>query len=330
MLRFYFFCVCFIFTIACSNREPRPTGDYFGFQADSTAQIFGAGLISKEYYELNSAFAPDGNEFYYSITTNSHDYVVILQYVRRDGFWEGPTVAPFSGSYSDADPFFTPDGKRLYFISQRPTQDSVSEPKDYDIWYVNREAGGWGDPINVGAPVNSERGEYYVSVTHDYTLYYSTNYEDPKGPGFVHKAQLVDGKYVVTKLGPAVNGTKGGGDPYISPDEKTLIFSSGREGGIGSADLYVSFFVGGEWTEALNMGPDINSKQYEYCPIMSPDGKYFFYTSTKAAPFHSARPKDYASMTKRLNSLDNQLGNVYWIKSDFLSVLRNKANVSSK
>ncbi len=38
----------------------------------------------------------------------------------RDHRWTSPRVLSFSGEYSDGDPAFTPDGKRLFFTSLRP------------------------------------------------------------------------------------------------------------------------------------------------------------------------------------------------------------------
>jgi len=69
-------------------------------------------------------------------------------------------------------------------------------------------------------------------------------------------------------------------DPMIAPDESFLIFASGRKGGYGANDLYISFKnEDGSWTKAKNMGEKINSRTTEYAPSLSPDGNYFFFTS---------------------------------------------------
>ncbi len=66
----------------------------------------------------------------------------------------------------------------------------------------------------------------------------------------------------------------------MAPDESYLIFASfGRLDSLGSADLYVSFRVDGKWQPARSLGTSINSKAFEYCPIVSPDGRHFFFTS---------------------------------------------------
>lgn len=77
----------------------------------------------------------------------------ILIWRFENGRWRTPEVAPFSGRYSDADPFFTPDGSRFYFISNRPVVGK-SQP-DLDIWMIEKTGAGWSEPKNLDAPVAS-------------------------------------------------------------------------------------------------------------------------------------------------------------------------------
>ena len=69
--------------------------------------------------------------------------------------------APFSGEGVEADPYFTPDGNRVWFISTRrdpPTKTS----DDLDIWYAERgNDGRWGPPVRLPAPVNSPGAEWF-------------------------------------------------------------------------------------------------------------------------------------------------------------------------
>lgn len=303
-----------------------PKGDYFGLTASMKAEMFAPGIVSREFQELNAVFSPDGNEFYYTIADPARSFYTIVFYKKNNKQeWEGPTVAPFSGSYSDADPAFSSDGQRLYFISRRPVEQQSVEPKDFDIWVTNRIGNNWSKPTNLGAPINTDANEYYVSVTDKESIVYSGNYEG-KGFGYsdIYEASLgVDGTYVVENLGEAINSKQGEGDPFISPDGKMLVFMSwGRPDGLGSGDLYISFKENGEWSKAKNLGEQINSKQFEYCPMLSPDGKYFFWTSYKSSPMHSQTPRKYEEYVERLKSIDNGLGNIYWIDATVLKDLK--------
>jgi Tol biopolymer transport system component len=65
--------------------------------------------------------------------------------------------------------------------------------------------------------------------------------------------------------------------PFISPNGNVLLFYSTRPGGEGDADLYVSFKKQGDWSEPVNLGPIVNSSEEEDNPVVSPDGKQFYF-----------------------------------------------------
>jgi Tol biopolymer transport system component len=69
----------------------------------------------------------------------------------------------------------------------------------------------------------------------------------------------------------------------LAPDESYLIFCSDRAGGYGKDDMYIVLArQDGRWTTPLNMGSLVNSPHEEYIPYVTPDGKYFFFTSNKS------------------------------------------------
>jgi hypothetical protein len=80
-------------------------------------------------------------------------------------------------------------------------------------------------------------------------------------------------------LGVLVNTVFDEHDPMIAPDESFLVYTSTRPEGFGEADLYLTHKTNGQWNTPTNMGTAINTKAYEYCPYLTPDGKYFFYSS---------------------------------------------------
>ena len=306
------------------NESSKPQGAYFGEVADTTAQIFADGLISKSYQELNSVFSPDGNEFYYTVADPGRNFYVIMVYKKDENDeWQGPDVASFSGKYPDADPYITSDNKKLYFISRRPIDNTGTDTKDFDIWMVNRTENGWSEAIRLDTTINTSANEFYVSATDDGSIYYSAQYEGGLGYGDIYEAKPKNGSYEVTNLGEAVNSPSGEGDPYVSPDGNTLIFMSwGRADDMGRGDLYISYKKEGIWQKAQNMGPEINSSSFEYCPMMSPDGKYFFWTSYHSSPLVNPEGYTYESYIDRLEGSDNGLGNVYWIDAKVLEKFR--------
>lgn len=297
-----------------------PTGQYFSETADTTAQLFGKGIVSQKYQELNSVFSPDGKEFYYTLADPGRNFYTIMVYkLNEKEEWIGPEVASFSGKYADADPYITSDNKKLYFISRRPIDATNTKKSDFDIWMVNRKDDGWSDAIRLDTIINTPNNEFYVSATDDGSIYYSGQYDGGYGYGDIYQAKKVNGKYEVKNLGEAINSPSGEGDPYVSPDGNMIIFMSwGREDDLGRGDLYISFKKDGEWQKAKNLGPAINTPSFEYCPMMSPDGNYLFWTSYHSTPLENPNRYDYQSYLERLDGTDNGLGNVYWIKADVL------------
>ena len=95
---------------------------------------------------------------------------------------------------------------------------------------------------------------------------------------------FVNGEYAMPEnLGAAINTRDDEGDVLIAPGEEWLVVSAqGRDDSLGRVDLYVSFRdADGTWSEARNMGAPINSSAIDFCPMLSPDGKYFFFSSAR-------------------------------------------------
>ena len=284
--------------------------------------LFGEGSISTAEDELNAAFTPDGRSLYFSKNTPGSRQGVIVTSHFVKGRWGRPEVAPFSGQYSDYDPFFSSDGAKLFFISNRPTSGTTRK-KDFDIWMVEKVQGGWGAPKNLGTPINTDRNEYYPSVARDGTLYFSTDRQGGKGGFDLYRSRYADGKYAEPEnLGDA-NTQFSEIDSHIAPDQSFIVFASyGRPDSLGSGDLYISFNRGGTWTKAVHLDAPINTSAREYCPIGSPDGKYFFFTSERGfADDPPARPLTYGELEARLRSVLNGRGNIYQIE---MRVLKSK------
>jgi Tol biopolymer transport system component len=259
-------------------------GDYMGQKPPGmTPELFAPGIVSTDKRELNSVFTPDGKEFYYSISSGGRYTIYVMR--QEDGRWTEPEVTSFSNDYSNVDMCVSHDGRKLFFGSNRPRSGKGDAKKGHDIWAVTRTAGGWSEPENLGPLVNSGEHQIYPTVTEDLTLYFQSRREGNIGGSDLYRAEYVNGEYEKPEnLGPAVNTEHNEGDVLIAPDESYLIVStSGRSDSLGRSDLYISFRrADGSWTEVENMGSTINSTATEYCPMLSPDGRYLFFTSTKS------------------------------------------------
>ncbi|MFK7925127.1 MAG: hypothetical protein AB8H47_24435 [Bacteroidia bacterium] len=244
-------------------------------------QVFAPNIISLEdEYEFGSVFNEAGTEFFYGVDTGDNS---VIRYSKLEGDqWTTPKTILASDQYGFNDPFLSPDEQRLYFISQR-SQEGFG---GYDIWYVEKTANGWSESINAGENINSKRNEYYISFTHDGTMYFSSNKDASENSGGdfdIFYSKYVGGEFQKpVALGEAINTSKYEADVFIDPNESYIIFCGNRPDGMGRGDMYISFKnADGTWSQSKNMGAPINSNGHELCPFVTKDGKYFFYTSNE-------------------------------------------------
>ena len=248
-------------------------------------RLFAEGIVSSGDFDTHPAFTPDGRTLYFVRSTpNFTDWKIYVTQM-AGGRWTEPKLAPFSGKYRDADPFVTSDGKHLYFISDRPVDGAQRE--DMDIWVMEKtKSGKWGEPRNLGAPVNSPGSEWLPRLAANGTLYFGSDRPGGEGKTDLYRAAAAGSGFEEPEnLGPAINSAADEYEPCIAPDESYLIFmASGRPDDLGGGDLYYSAHKGGRWTPAVNLGPKINGRGLDIAPMVSPDGRYFFYSSARRDP----------------------------------------------
>jgi Tol biopolymer transport system component len=228
-------------------------------------------------------FSPSGQEVVWSVVDPARRASALLRMVVRDGRWGPPESPAFSSTSSDDVPFFSPDGSRLFFLSDRPSQEGTGRSKE-NIWYVERAGEGWSEASLLDTPANEMDLHWQFSLSRDGTLFFASS--DGRGMGLndIWRSALVDGVYQEPEnLGPAINSPHPDFAPFIAPDESFLIFTSvDRPEGSGGSDLYVSFRdLGGSWTEAVNLGEPVNSPGGELLASRSPDGRYLFFTGMR-------------------------------------------------
>lgn len=268
-------------------------------QAPDVPQIFAPGVISDAAEQWRITFTPNGKQAYFARSARFFPFTrlatIYESHVTPDGTWSAPVVASFSGTYSDIDPFLSPDGQRLYFSSVRPV-DGVQRP-DIDLWYVARVADGWGAPVHLGPEVNTpDADELYPSVSADGTLYFASGPFFPQpGKHFdIYQAVRVGAGFAPrVAMGGAVNTTPSPSDPNlqsawdfnpeISVDGHTLVFTSLRPGGYGMGDLYVSTRRGQDWSAARNLGPIVNTADDEYHPTLSRNRRTLYFVRGNVA-----------------------------------------------
>lgn len=280
----YIFC-CLLIPISSCSQKIDESLKYLEQKPPSLSpEIFAPGVISKDSEsEFGSVFNKEATAFFYGVDIGGKTEIRHSELI--DKKWSEPKTILSHEKYGFNDPFLSPDEKRLYFISER-SWDGMNSKQDHDIWYVEKVGEGWSEPINAGPNINTSYNEYYISFTHNGTMYFSSNKvtsEAGQNNFDIYSSKYVGGEFQKPiALGNSVNTSNYEADVFVDPEESYIIFCARRPEGLGRGDLYISFRNSdGGWSESINMGEKINSKSHELCPFVSSDGKYLFYTSNQ-------------------------------------------------
>lgn len=271
------------FHMVAALAEPQLKGPYLGqTPPGETPELFAPGVVCTDANEGCVSFSRDGNLFLFTRGGDLNPGIMMME--QTDGIWTQPKLASFSAGKTDWDFMLAPDDSTVFVSSGRPEKNGEEPLRNYRIWVSQRTGNKWSVPRMLPAPVNSGQHDSYPAITSDGTLYFFSRRSGGMGEGDIYMARRINGKYPEVKnLGTPINTEYHEVDPYISPDESYMIFCSMKPGGYGHADIYITYRQpDGSWSDPKNMGDKINSKYAEYIPYVSPDGKYFFFTTNKS------------------------------------------------
>jgi hypothetical protein len=220
----------------------------------------------------------------------------------KDGGWSEAAAVPFSGAFNDDDPYVSPDGRWLYFISDRPAFEG-DERRDGDIWRYSLS----GDGALERLDVNTDADEYSPVLTASGTLYFASARDGGPGQGDLYRARHSgDGFGPAESLGAAVNSRSGEWNLWVAADESEMLFeASSRPTNVSApGDLYYSWKTPAGWTAAMPVS-QLNGAGSDLLPRMHPDGNTLYYTSaaiggkavilmTKWQPIRRALRSSYA------------------------------------
>jgi len=212
------------------------------------------GKVNTKYHESSAVFSPNGrymfftrNNFFKLRYKEDDSGVNRLQLYRatlsEDGTWDEIHKVHFnSEDYSVAHPTLNLTGSRLYFASDMPGTYGQS-----DIFVVDvNDDGTLGQPENLGPSINTEGQESFPFIDTSGNLFFSSTGFPGLGGFDVFKSEGVDQKveagsnrnFPIENLGKPVNSSADDFGYYENLVTKRVYFSSNREGGKGSDDIY--------------------------------------------------------------------------------------------
>ena len=310
-----------IFILACQPNSKEVSSQIDMAKTPGNPEIFGEGLVSTHLYERDLAISPEGDEIIFTLGNYKQTRRALVSLKKDKDGWSKRQILLFSGQYNDIEPFFSPDGRQLFFASNRPMGSDTTRT-DYNIWKVAREPDGWGQPTALDTLINGPGDEFYPSVSSNGNLYFTATRTDGIGREDIFRSVREGdsyGKPVV--LDSTVNTAVFEFNAYIDPKEELLIFSAfGRQDGMGGGDLYFSRKdANGTWSAAKNLGEEINSEKLDYCPFIDWQNGNFYFTSDRTKTIEG-KIQSVQELETEADQVLNGMGNIYRISLDNLQL----------
>ncbi len=205
------------------------------------------GDVNTKYNESSTAFTKDGKTLYFTRNNfiegkkgrDSNKTIRLKLYKATksgDTFWGNVVELPFNGEeFSVAHPALSNNDKRLYFAS-----DMEGTYGQSDLWYVDiLEDDSYGEPVNLGATINTEEKETFPFVSDKNKLYFSSDGHVGLGGLDVFVTNLNENGSVtgeLTNLGEPTNSAYDDFGFIINEEKRIGYISSNRSGDKGSID----------------------------------------------------------------------------------------------
>lgn len=239
-----------------SKRKHKWTGEYFTniYNASIDAATGTPSKVNKiksllnsRFHESTIIFTKDGKTAYFTRNNfidgkkGKDDNEITLVKIYKADFenekFSNIIALPFtSDNYTTAHPALSPDEKTLYFASDMPGTMGQS-----DIYKVSVKGNGsFGSPENLGASINTEGKETFPYVTSENEIYFASDGHPGLGGLDIFVGQIENNGTIsnIQNLGSDINSPKDDFAYIIDPLSRQGYFSSNKDGGQGSDDIY--------------------------------------------------------------------------------------------
>lgn len=172
----------------------------------------------------------------------------------------------------------------VYFTAAPRDEGGRDGMAGLNIYYARYRDQRWSEVRHINE-VNSDFDDRMAHVSADGRWMYLVS-NRPGGAGgydlWIAERNLTSGEWSTPQnAGPAINTRYHEISPTLSPDGKTLFFSSDRPGGFGHYDIYRSRHTGQAWAAPENLGEPVNSARDDEYAIVSADGLWLYFASDR-------------------------------------------------
>ncbi len=252
--------------------------------------------VNSEFNEINPMISPDGKTIYFARV--SHPQNTYGDKGSQDIWYSELDVASNKwgparrlGNPLNTDEYncaysITPDGNTM--LIKGAYNNGRYETRGYS--FSKKTTNGWSVPqkLEIAGYERMSQGQYdcgFLSADGKVLIMSFSEKKNSKEDDLYVSFRQKDGSWSKpVSLGPEVNTKFTETTPFLAADGATLYFSSNREGGQGSNDIYVCKRVDKtwkHWSKPQNLGPNINTEGYDAYYSIPAAGDYAYMTSFK-------------------------------------------------
>ena len=288
-----------------------------------TPRLLAPGVVSTGDIEFSPALMPDGKTLYFTKGSPGMKRAMWIVVSRlENGTWTTPEIAPFSGRYNDIDPTISPDGKRLFFASTRPTEGTRAEEGLRSLGHGPNGLGLERAPEPRRPRQQRRLGDDNLRHRRRDALHRRirartrASHGSEALPVALRRRPLRD-----SRAPPGARRRRRRGFQPIRLSRRPLHDLHVEAVRAPRAGLYVTYFENGAWSSPAPLDAKLNAAYSPYTPLISPDGKTFYFTSVKGAfDDPPIAPMTYAKFVEAMRAPGNGLADIYELAVEALSL----------
>ncbi|MEY3631728.1 MAG: hypothetical protein RL408_1282 [Bacteroidota bacterium] len=257
--------------------------------------------VNSEYAELNPVISPDGRTLYFGRKSHPANRFGVKGSETISGSQDIWFSEKVGNAWSKArrlsdilnrDQYNTilsisPDGQTILLKGAYVNGSYVT--RGFSL--ANKTAGGWTVPQKIDIPgyeqMSKGKNEYGFLTMDGKAILLAFSRKKNSEDDDIYVSFLVDGRWTrPMDVGDGINSKYSETTPFLSADGKTLYFSSDRPGGQGSQDIYMTRRLDDtwqNWRKPQNLGPPVNTDEYDAYYSISAKGDYAYFMSAKGS-----------------------------------------------
>lgn len=202
---------------------------------------------------------------------------IYISYKDRYGNWQEPELLNLNTAGHDATVNVSADGQKLYIY-----RDDDGDGNIYESQLVGET---WTEPVKMNEKINSTAWETHIAVSADEsTIYFVSNRKGGFGGRDIYRIVLLpNGRWSdALNLGSVINTPLDEDAVFVSPDGKTLYFSSQGHNSMGGFDVFTTTQdSSGNWKPPVNLGYPLNTVDDDVFFVTSADGSRGYFSSLR-------------------------------------------------